>query len=209
MKKSGTSAFAVNLCMLMKQKGIKAHELGSAIGVSRQAVTQYMNDEVEPKMRTFKAIAEYFGVSCDFLLGRTRTPAADETLQTIYMDIGLSDESLERLKKHKFLREVVNLLLSNPHGIQALKRLAEYYYTHYVSAYETALVYGEPKSISSRLSDETVELAAKGIDDNFDSDMKLVLSKKILLGEIENNLLLARYEFEKILPQEPDGAEVS
>ena len=65
------TTFSKNLCGLMESKGIKAHELGVAIGISRQTITQYMNDEVEPKMRAFKAIAKYFNVSCDYLLGHS------------------------------------------------------------------------------------------------------------------------------------------
>ena len=117
------SVFATNLCNLMKKRNLKPHQLGEAIGISRQTITQYMNDEVEPKMRAFRALAEYFEVSCDYLLGRSRTPAADDALQTIYKDIGLSDVALRNLKQNSILRELANNLLSSEDGFIDLKAI--------------------------------------------------------------------------------------
>ena len=149
MNESEKSAFSTNLCNLMKSKGLKAQQLGEAIGISRQTITQYMNDEIEPKMRAFKVIADYFNVSCDYLLGRSRVAAPDETLQAVFDKLGLSDESInelsnmptsseltgieyvkamERQAETMAYRAVINLLLSRESGKKALKLLALYYF---------------------------------------------------------------------------------
>ena len=217
MKKSKKSVFAEKLNELMKQKNIKAHELGSAVGVSRQAITQYLNDEVEPKMRAFKAIAEYFNVSCDYLLGNTRVAATDEAKQALYDDTGLSDIALNELSlpepeqagvivdyqnprttKTLMYREVVNLLLTNPHGKKALQHLADYFFVQGVGS-EQALVFGDVKSIKSRITKDIVEKIAKIQGDkpeNVEMTMRMIIN-----GCFRNAIT----ELEKILPQDEEA----
>ena len=63
------NAFVEKLCALMDGAGTTQQTLADKIGTTRQTISQYMNGDIEPKMRAFAAIAEYFGVSCDYLLG--------------------------------------------------------------------------------------------------------------------------------------------
>lgn len=49
-------------------------ELADAIGVSRQAITMWETGQRIPETLTLEKIADFFGVTTDYLLGRTDNP---------------------------------------------------------------------------------------------------------------------------------------
>ena len=61
-----------NLRKLREEKGISQKQLGDVIRVSQQSVNKYENHSVEPDISTMTAIADYFCVSLDYLVGRTQ-----------------------------------------------------------------------------------------------------------------------------------------
>ena len=60
--------------MLCKQRGINISNLGDAVGikVDKSTISHWKKGAV-PRASTVKAIADYFGVSVDYLLGREET----------------------------------------------------------------------------------------------------------------------------------------
>lgn len=54
---------------LRNQHNVTGEELGKAISVSKNAISNWENNRRMPDNETVKAIAEYFEVSTDFLLG--------------------------------------------------------------------------------------------------------------------------------------------
>ncbi|MGE5572991.1 MAG: helix-turn-helix domain-containing protein [Bacteroidota bacterium] len=56
---------------LRKAKGISQDELADLIGVSRGAISMYEINKREPDYETLQKLADFFGVSTDYLLGRT------------------------------------------------------------------------------------------------------------------------------------------
>jgi transcriptional regulator with XRE-family HTH domain len=50
-------------------------ELGLIVGVAESTISLYENGKRQPDNATLIRIAEYFGVSTDYLLGRDETPA--------------------------------------------------------------------------------------------------------------------------------------
>ena len=92
------SPFACVLRGLMEGRGTTQDELAKTLGKTRQTVSQYVNGISEPTYDTLVKIADFFSVSIDFLLGRTKdsniTPSAVD-------ELGLSVEIVEELKKIK------------------------------------------------------------------------------------------------------------
>lgn len=54
---------------LRKEKGISQKEVSAALGLTRNAFTNYENGYREPSLETLKKICRYFEVSADYLLG--------------------------------------------------------------------------------------------------------------------------------------------
>lgn len=65
--------------LLREEKGLLQREVAEKLGLTRVAVTNYEQDNRVPDPETLKKIADLFGVSVDYLLGRTDDPAPPAT----------------------------------------------------------------------------------------------------------------------------------
>ncbi|WP_304598899.1 helix-turn-helix domain-containing protein [Lactobacillus intestinalis] len=54
---------------LRKENNLSQRELGKAIGVTGQAISLYERGDREPKLKILEKLADYFGVSVDYLRG--------------------------------------------------------------------------------------------------------------------------------------------
>ena len=57
---------------LRKQKGVKQEELAAELGVTAAAVSKWENGYTLPDIMMVCALADYFGVTTDELLGRNK-----------------------------------------------------------------------------------------------------------------------------------------
>ena len=58
-----------NIKRLRKLRGISQVELGNALHVSKQCISNWENDNIQPSIDMLIKIAEFFSVSTDYLLG--------------------------------------------------------------------------------------------------------------------------------------------
>lgn len=56
---------------LRNEKGLTQGELAEKLNISRSTIGMYENGSREPDYETLEAIADYFNVDIDYLLGRT------------------------------------------------------------------------------------------------------------------------------------------
>jgi len=102
----------------MAKRGKNQQELADAVGLKRQTIALYESGGASPKLEGFVAIAKYFGVSCDYLLGISRAPSLDGFVQKVVNDYGVEEESLKTLSKlttmdDKDVLPTLNAMLSN------------------------------------------------------------------------------------------------
>lgn len=65
--------FYTRLTQLRKAKGVSQAEIINTLGFGRNAFTQWKHGAM-PNSSSQKVLADYFGVSVDYLMGRTETP---------------------------------------------------------------------------------------------------------------------------------------
>lgn len=70
--------FSTRLSMLRKERKLSTRALAAEIGVSQQAISQFEKEMTYPHVNTLTAIADYFGVSIDYLCGRTDKPEVNK-----------------------------------------------------------------------------------------------------------------------------------
>ena len=63
--------FPRTISLLRKEKGLSQRAVAKALGVSQAVLSHYENGLREPGLEFVAAAADYYKVSCDFLLGRT------------------------------------------------------------------------------------------------------------------------------------------
>ena len=78
-----------NIKRLRIAKGINQVEFSKRLGVTKQCVSNWENDNVAPSVEMLIKIADFFKVSTDYLLGRSDRP---------YIDVsGLSEEQIAHI----------------------------------------------------------------------------------------------------------------
>lgn len=71
---------------LMKERGVNAVQLSRETGVSAATISAWRNDIYTPKLDKLTKIADYLGVTVDYLMGRTDNPHTS-TLDTKMREI--------------------------------------------------------------------------------------------------------------------------
>ena len=60
---------------LREQKGVTQKEVANAVGCTSTVYSRYERREREPDITTLCRLADYFGVSVDYIVGRTNEKA--------------------------------------------------------------------------------------------------------------------------------------
>lgn len=98
--------FALQLRLLMNENPKTGHtvtqkELGEAVGVRPQTISLYINGNTQPTPDTLVKMAEFFGVSVDYLL----TGISSENMD-INATLGLSEDAIVMLKRaHEYSKD--------------------------------------------------------------------------------------------------------
>lgn len=79
-----------NIRSLRLSYNLSQVELASALGVSKQCISNWENDYIQPSVEMLIKIAKYFNVTTDYLLGLTGD-------NTVNMD-GLTEKEIAHIK---------------------------------------------------------------------------------------------------------------
>lgn len=88
--------------ILCNKKGVKPSRAAIEIGMTKTAVSNWKARNTTPTDSNLKKIADYFGVSTDYLLGRTDSPdiASDKIKITVDNEV---DSEIKALSNKLFL----------------------------------------------------------------------------------------------------------
>ncbi len=90
-----TGNFADRLSDLISkaaQNGITLRDIERATGVKKESISKYQNNKAEPGLNSIVALAKYFNVSADYLLGLSDAATTDTTVQEICKKTELSED---------------------------------------------------------------------------------------------------------------------
>ena len=66
-----------NIKNLRVARGLNQVEFAKLMGVTKQCVSNWENDNVLPSIEMLTRLADYFGVTTDYMLGRTQNRSLD------------------------------------------------------------------------------------------------------------------------------------
>ncbi|HIQ86541.1 MAG TPA: helix-turn-helix transcriptional regulator [Candidatus Scatomorpha gallistercoris] len=69
-----SKAFAQAMSQLRRARGMSQREVAAGLGVSQALLSHYENGAREPTLDFVARICDYYGVSADYMLGRTGDP---------------------------------------------------------------------------------------------------------------------------------------
>lgn len=76
-----TKGFSERMSVLRHKKGASQRMAAAELGISQALLSHYENGAREPGLDFVCRACEYYGVSADYLLGRTDEPDGDPTLR--------------------------------------------------------------------------------------------------------------------------------
>jgi transcriptional regulator with XRE-family HTH domain len=97
-KASEKTILATRLCEVMEDANVTHEDLGKAIGISRQAVTQYCDGSAKPSLDKLCKISDFFNVSSDYLLGLIDNKSKNISDKAIHNALGISDKAIAALR---------------------------------------------------------------------------------------------------------------
>ena len=89
--------FPKRLRSLFDETRVSQQEVADFVGVSRQAVSQWMNGKTIPDCYNFKKVAEFFKVPLEYLYGDTESKVKENL--ALVESLGLSDKVIEKLQE--------------------------------------------------------------------------------------------------------------
>lgn len=121
------NGFGARLKKLRTDRKLSQRELAEKFNISQSAIAYYESGKKEPNHEMLQKLADFFGVSLDYLLARSDNSVIDsvENLAASDDDRPATKEDIERLLKHNpELKEMALLFLESPPGIkQAVKNI--------------------------------------------------------------------------------------
>ena len=91
------STFGRRLGEVMQEKGVGRTVLRDLTGISLQSISHYLNDKRNPDCDMVASLAKALDVSADYLLGLSKVPTRDETIQGINARTGLWEDAISKL----------------------------------------------------------------------------------------------------------------
>jgi transcriptional regulator with XRE-family HTH domain len=83
------------LLKLRKEKKKTQDDVANFLGISRPAYGNYENGKREPDLETLNKLADYFGVSMDYLVGRSIARAPEEGMAFSDGGKGWTEEEIQ------------------------------------------------------------------------------------------------------------------
>ena len=78
MERMGENKFPARLRELRERQRRKQYVVSELCGLNRGAIRRYERGEREPGLKELISIADYFGVSVDYLIGLTDDPERNQ-----------------------------------------------------------------------------------------------------------------------------------
>lgn len=96
----------IRLAELRKELNLTQEELANELKITRSALSLYEIGKRDPDTDTLNQFADYFGVSVDYLLGRTTTRNFNEVKTNPRLDVSdLPEDAIRQIEEYiQFLR---------------------------------------------------------------------------------------------------------
>ena len=190
------AAFPSRLRGLLETRKITITALSKELNVTRQAVSQYADGSVQPNIEKLVAIASFFNVSTDYLVGLSEYEQRS-TEDLTAADMGIDNSAALQLSENKKTKSgisgvVLSLLVKSKHFSEFSDAIADYIrsVTHAEKyAYSPGEIYEGKKDVRMKrfmLSEQMFEC----IDDSIhvpDFDKRLEEARKIAVDPQEDN----------------------
>ena len=87
--------FSQRIRFLRQSRELNQVQLADKLGVTKQSISNWENDNIMPSVEMLEKVADFFQVSTDYLLGRERKKSAEGTKLDV---TGLTVRQIEHIR---------------------------------------------------------------------------------------------------------------
>lgn len=136
MEKEKNKKFCDTISALRDQRDLKMKDVANGIGINPTTYRKYENGGLEPSFSTLEKLADFYGVTTDYLLGRPDAKPPKDTVDLLASEKRFSELEEELLRKymelpHEARQAVVQFL--NDATAKAMQRKAESKRQHFIT----------------------------------------------------------------------------
>ena len=91
------SVFATRLRKIMDEQDKTQKEIADVLGITRQAISQYLDGAVQPNLEKLYKLSTYLHVSADWLIGLSEARTPNTTIRAVHDLTGLTELSIVKL----------------------------------------------------------------------------------------------------------------
>ncbi len=91
---------------LRKQKGLSQEEAANALGISMRAYQNYEYGQREPNIEMINKLADFYGVTTDYLLGRPEAKPPENPVDVVAREVKL--QAMEKELMEEYLKLPLN-----------------------------------------------------------------------------------------------------
>lgn len=102
--------FGERLKTLRLRDGLTQNEIAKKLNISQQSYARWENGKVTPSLDKLTQIAITFGVSTDFLLGKSENKNSDDSLDNIELLFRMNSKGLTDEEKEVFKKELIDFM---------------------------------------------------------------------------------------------------
>lgn len=190
------TALPSKLRTLLKDRNVTQQELADYLGKTRQIISKYADGSCAPDWQTIVKIAEFFGVSADYLLGLTECASNNTDLRAVCDYTGLSEKAIQALRGERSSgnvnRDILNFLIENEKISALFSSTQAYLKLNFATKY---CIFDDKGNIANYRGTATLdEVMAKRMADGDADDLFAhivqteTLLSKIVLSDIEDGL---------------------
>lgn len=116
--------FSDRLRELRKKRGLTQLQLAEALKINRSTLAKYETGENEPDHQTMQQIADFFGVTVDFIIGNSDDPAssAESLPPTVRAWLRADTEGLSREEQKMLAEELTRYFEFRKHELLRRKK---------------------------------------------------------------------------------------
>ena len=171
--------FKDRLRELMNENGIKTptelseklDKLNNNSNLHSNTIRNYLNGKSPKDVGKYKILANFFGVSTDYLQGYTKERTNNIDIKNIYNEYGLNENSLEIIKKYN--KELYSESINDFIESQYFQNFCKYIYDTKLLTYQYEKLNKIVVCIY-QISDNIKEFSKEEIDDIFNIFMKML-----------------------------------
>ncbi len=211
------SAFAYRVKSARIQQGITQDELAAALGLSKQAISQYENGRKKPESATLLSLAQYFGKPASFFLRPVITPLEKVEFRKMAALKGKKLEAvkasiLDRLEPYLELESILGIesRLNNPLAGLLIREIEDAEEAANTLLKRWQLGLNPIPNILEMLEDKGIKVVEVELDEHFDGLSTLVNGEipVIVLNQRRDTLrkrFTAMHELGHLLLEFPQG----